>query len=51
MPIISNVWVTLGLVFIRFLVVSILSLISLWGCKKMILKVNPDANTRSFIGV
>ena len=51
MPIIENPLLTLGLVFIRFLVVSTISLLVLWTTKQIILKINPEANTRSFIGV
>ena len=51
MPIVSGILNTLGLVFVRFLVVSLGSLFILWLVKRIILKVNPDANTRSFIGV
>lgn len=51
MPIVINPYITLGIVFIRFLAVSVLSLITLVLIKKIILKINPDANTRTFIGV
>lgn len=51
MPIINNAWITLGLVFVRFIAVSLGSLFILWGIKQTILKINPQANTRSFIGV
>lgn len=51
MPIVGNVWITLGLVFVRFVAVSALSLFALWFIKQIILKINPDANARSFIGV
>ncbi len=51
MPIVGNVWLTLGLVFVRFTAVSALSLFILWGIKQLILKINPEANTRTFIGV
>ena len=51
MPILSNVWITLGLVFVRFLAVSLMSLFVLWLIKQIILKINPNTNTRSFIGV
>lgn len=50
-PIIINPFVTLAFVFVRFLAVSALSLLILWFIKKLILKVNPNANVRSFIGV
>ena len=51
MPIVGNVWITLGLVFVRFVAVSALSLFALWFIKQIILKINPNANARSFIGV
>ena len=51
MPILSNVWITLGLVFVRFSTVSLMSLFVLWLIKQIILKINPNTNTRSFIGV
>lgn len=51
MPIIENVYITLGFVFVRFVVVSLGSLLLLWLIKITILKLNPEANTRSFIGV
>lgn len=51
MPIVGNPLITLGLVFIRFLAVSGFSLLILWSVKKIILKLNPNANVRSFIGV
>ena len=51
MNITNNVLFTLGLVFIRFLAVSLGSLLILWLIKQALLKFNPNANTRSFIGV
>lgn len=51
MPIIGNAWITLGLVFVRFITVTLFSLIILWGIKQLILKFNPESNSRSFIGV
>lgn len=51
MPVTENLWITLGLVSIRFVAVSILSLFILYVIKQIILKLNKDANTRSFIGV
>ena len=51
MPIVAGTWCTLGLVFVRFLAVSLGSLFVLWLIKTIILKINPNANTRSFIGV
>ena len=51
MPLIAGTWGTLGLVFIRFIVVAFGSLFILWVIKSLILKLNPNSNTRSFIGV
>ena len=51
MPVVINPLVTLGLVFVRFFAVTIISLFTLWAIKQIILKINPNANTRSFIGV
>ena len=51
MPIIENTWLTLGLVFVRFVAVSIGSLFTLWLIKTSLLKIDPESNTRSFIGV
>ena len=42
---------TLGLVLVRFFVVSTVSMLILYWTKNLILKINPEANTRSFIGV
>lgn len=38
-------------VFIRFLAVTGLSILTLWGLKNLILKISPKANTRMFLGV
>lgn len=51
MPIVGNTSITLGLVFLRFIVVTLLSILSLWSIKKILLKLNPECNTRTFIGV
>ena len=51
MTVIGNIGATLGLVFIRFIVVTSFSVFTLWVTKQFILKINPEANTRSFIGV
>ena len=42
---------TLGIVFVRFFVVSVVSMLLLYWIKNLILKINPNANTRSFTGV
>jgi len=41
----------LGTVIARFLVVTVLSMLSLFVCKKIILFINKDANTRMFLGI
>lgn len=51
MPVTGGIPVTLGLVFVRFVVVSVLSLFVLWLFKTILLKVNPENNTRSYTGV
>lgn len=51
MPIFENTWITLSLVFVRFVLVSILSLFILWLIKTALLRLNLKTNTRSFIGV
>ena len=51
MPIVENVWITLLLVFIRFVTVSLGSLFVLWLIKTILTKIKSDINTRSFIGV
>ena len=51
MPIINNGLTTFFLVLIRFIFVSLASLLTLFTVKKLIIKINPNANTRSFIGV
>ncbi len=51
MPITAGILGTLAVVFIRFLIVSLGSLFTLWLIKQIILKINPNTNTRSFIGV
>lgn len=51
MPIVENSLFTFILVFIRFFTVSFGSLFVLWAIKSFILRINPDSNTRKFIGV
>jgi len=51
MPITESWIETLFFVFIRFVAVTLLSLLSLWLVKKLVLKINPEANTRSIAGV
>ena len=51
LPIINNELTTFGLVLIRFIFVSVFSIVTLYVIKKLITKINPNANTRSFIGV
>lgn len=47
----GNLFMTFCLVFIRFITVTLLSLLILYTIKKLLLKFNPNTNTRSFIGV
>lgn len=47
----NNILYTLLLVFIRFIVVTILSMFSLFLIKKILLFINKDINTRKYIGV
>ena len=47
----NNFLETLCIVFVRFLVVSLGSFFVLWLTKQIILKIKPETNTRSFIGV
>ena len=51
LPITGNILCTFSIVLIRFITVSILSLLTLWLIKQIILKLNPNANTRTYIGV
>ena len=51
MPVTENYLYTILIVFVRFIVVTVFSLFTLWAIKQIILKLNPNANTRSFIGV
>jgi len=51
LPIVGSIPFTLLLVFIRFMAVTIFSILILWVIKKVITKVNSEANSRSFIGV
>ena len=47
----NNFILVIGIVVVRFIVVTTLSLISLYVCKKIILSVNKNLNTRMFLGV
>ena len=51
MPIVGNHFETLLLVTIRFIAVSLFSLLTLYGIKTLLKKLYPECNTRSFIGV
>ena len=42
---------TLGIVLARFIAVAIVSLLSLFLAKKILLKINPEINTRKFFGI
>ena len=52
LPLINNDYIlTIVAVLIRFFVVAVLSLLSLFFIKKILLKFNSDINTRKFLGV
>ena len=51
-PVANNDYLTtIGIVFARFIVVAIVSLASLFLAKKILLKINPEINTRKFFGI
>lgn len=51
-PIIDNNYIlVIGIVIIRFLFITILSMLSLYLGKKLILFINKNANTRMFLGI
>ena len=51
-PIIDNNYiVVLSIVCVRFIIVTILSMLSLFLCKKIILLINKNSNTRMFLGI
>ena len=50
-PVNGNIFFAFCLVLIRFLVVSLGSLVILYLTKTLLLKLNPNTNTRNFIGV
>jgi len=50
-PLNDNYVAVFGAVIIRFLAVTIISMLSLYLGKKIILFVNKNANTRMFLGV
>ncbi len=41
----------LSITAVRFIVVTVLSILTLWGLKTLLLKINPKLNTRMFLGV
>ena len=47
----ENYIITIGAVLIRFFAVAIVSLLSLFLIKKILLKINPEINTRMFLGI
>lgn len=52
LPLINeNYILTIGAVFLRFSIVTIASLLSLFLIKKFLLKINPETNTRKFLGI
>lgn len=50
-PLNGDYIVVLGIVITRFIVVTVLSMLSLYLGKKIILLINKDANTRMFLGI
>ena len=51
-PLIDNNYIlTIGMVLIRFFIVTTISLLSLFIIKKLLIKINPDVNTRKFLGI
>lgn len=50
-PLNDNYILVLGIVITRFLAVSILSMLSLYLGKKLVLRINKNANTRMFLGI
>lgn len=51
MPLQENYLMTFAFIFIRFFMVTILSILTLYSLKKIILKINKNANTRMFFGI
>lgn len=47
----GNYLIVIAIAVLRFIVVTLLSLLSLFLAKKLILKFNKDANTRMFLGI
>ena len=47
----NNYIVILGIILSRFLIVTMLSILSLYFCKKFILLINKNANVRMFLGI
>ncbi len=47
----NNYILVFGIVILRFIVVTILSMLSLFICKKLILFINKNANVRMFLGI
>lgn len=51
-PVIDNNYIlVLGIVILRFLAVTVLSMLSLYAGKKLILAVNKEANVRMYLGI
>jgi len=47
----NNYLITIGVVLLRFFAVAISSLASLFIAKTILLKINPEINTRKFFGI
>ena len=51
-PIINNNYIlVLGIIFFRFIIVTVLSMVSLYIAKRIILLLNKNANVRMFLGI
>ena len=51
-PLIDNNYVpVLGTVILRFIIVTVLSMVSLYIAKRVILLINKNANTRMLLGI
>ena len=51
-PVVNGTYLTtIGIVLARFIVVAVVSLASLFLAKTILLKINPELNTRKFFGI
>lgn len=47
----NNIYIVLSIVFARFIIVALLSILSLFVIKALLLKINKNINTRKVIGI